>query len=76
MLRFLRKSDEEIYANVVREIECDWRVEPAELGVQVNRGIVTLHGSVKSWGEREAACEAAHRVRGGVREVVNRLRVE
>jgi osmotically-inducible protein OsmY len=76
MLRFLKKSDAKICADVMDEIERDWRIDPAELGVQVNRGIVTLNGTVRSWSEREAADEDAHRVRGGVREVVNHLRVE
>jgi hypothetical protein len=44
-----RKSDERIHQAVLRELAWDTRVAPTEVGVQVNRGTVTLTGSVDSW---------------------------
>jgi osmotically-inducible protein OsmY len=69
-----RKSDERIHQAVLRELAWDTRVAPTEVGVQVNRGTVTLTGSVDSWAKRVAAEQAAHRV-GGVLDVANDLEV-
>jgi osmotically-inducible protein OsmY len=66
------KSDREIQEDVLKELNWDPRVDAAEVGVQVDRGIVTLTGIIDSYGKKLAAKEAAHRV-AGVLDVVNDL---
>jgi osmotically-inducible protein OsmY len=46
-----------------------------EVGVTVNKGVVTLTGTVDSYSKRIAAQEAAHRV-SGVLDVANELEVK
>jgi len=67
-------TDEEIQSEVLHEMEWDPRVEPEEIGVSVDNGIVTLTGFINSYGKKIAAEQAAHRVRG-VRAVANDLTV-
>jgi osmotically-inducible protein OsmY len=69
------KSDPEIQQAVLRELKWDTRVEETEVGVEVDRGVVTLTGTVSSWAKRLAAQEAAHRV-AGVVDVANDLQVK
>jgi len=69
------KTDQEIQEDVYREFRWDSRVAPEEIGVQVEKGVVTLTGRVKSYGQRLAAREAAHRV-AGVLDVADDIRVE
>ena len=71
----LKKMDEEIQAEVIQELAWDTRLSPAEVGVEVKRGIVTLTGTVESWAKLRAAAEAAHRV-VGVLDVANDLTVK
>src|SRR4026207_2007445 len=59
-----KKTDSEIQQDVLRELKWDTRVEETDVGVEVDDGVVTLSGTVSSWGRRHAAAEAAHRVRG------------
>jgi osmotically-inducible protein OsmY len=68
------KSDSAIQEEVLRELRWDPRLGEAEVGVEVDRGIVTLTGTVESWPKRLAAQEAAHRV-VGVRDVANDVEV-
>src|SRR5215471_2663704 len=68
------KTDSEIQHAVLRELKWDTRVEPSEVGVTVERGIVTLTGAVNSYGKKLAAQEAAHRVYG-VSDVANDIHV-
>jgi osmotically-inducible protein OsmY len=65
-----KKTDSEIQQDVLRELKWDTRVEETDVGVEVDAGVVTLSGTVSSWGKRHAAAEAAHRVRG-VLDVAN-----
>jgi osmotically-inducible protein OsmY len=58
------RSDAAIQQDVQRELKWDTRVDETDVGVEVNQGVVTLTGTVSSWGKRTAAVEAAHRVRG------------
>jgi osmotically-inducible protein OsmY len=67
-------GDVQIQADVLAELKWDARVDPAEVGVTVTDGIVTLAGTVGSYAERVAAQEASHRV-PGVRDVANDLEV-
>lgn len=69
------KTAEEIKHAVLRELAWDTRVEVAEVGVQVTEGVVTLSGTVSSYGEKMAAQEAAHRV-ACVHDVVNAIEVK
>jgi osmotically-inducible protein OsmY len=65
-----KKADSEVQQDVLRELRWDPRVKETDVGVEVKEGIVTLTGNLGSWGERVAAEEAAHRVRG-VLDVAN-----
>ena len=69
-----KKTDAEIQQDVLRELKWDTRVAETEVGVQVDKGVVTLTGTVTSWGKRYAAAEGAHRVRG-VLDVANDITV-
>ncbi len=71
----MTKPDRELAEAVVSELKWDTRVDESAIEVHVDRGGVSLCGSVGSWAERLAAQEAAQRV-GGVREVINRIEVE
>jgi osmotically-inducible protein OsmY len=68
------KSDSQIQQEVLRELKWDTRVEETEVGVTVERGIVTLTGTLPSYGKKLAAQEAAHRV-FGVLDVANDIEV-
>jgi osmotically-inducible protein OsmY len=70
----METMDVEIQEAVLRELRWDAHVDAAHIGVVVDEGVVTLSGTVPSWGKRTAAQEAAHRVRG-VLDVANELRV-
>jgi osmotically-inducible protein OsmY len=69
------KSDSEIQKQVLQELKWDTRVEETEVGVQVDKGVVTLTGNVSSYAKKIAAQEAAHRV-SGVLDVANDIQVK
>jgi osmotically-inducible protein OsmY len=71
----IRKSDSQIQQDVLRELKWDARVEETEVGVEVDKGVVTLTGTVSSWAKKVAAEEAAHRVYG-VLDVANDIVVK
>ena len=71
----LETTDNQIHTDVLEELDWDARVKHGDLGVRVERGLVTLTGSVASWAEKVAAQEAAHRV-AGVLDVANDLEVQ
>jgi osmotically-inducible protein OsmY len=75
MTQAIRKSDTQIHHDVLEELKWDFRVDEKEVGVQVAGGVVTLTGTVTSWGKRLAAQEAAHRVIG-VLDVANDIKVK
>lgn len=58
------KSDREIQEDVLLELRWDSRVDQTEIGVEVDKGVVTLTGTVDSYAKKLAAKEAAHRVIG------------
>jgi osmotically-inducible protein OsmY len=68
------KSDATIQADVIQELAWDTRIGSTDVGVEVDNGVVTLTGTVSSWGKRVAAQIAAHRV-AGVLDVANDLEV-
>ncbi|HVZ34871.1 MAG TPA: BON domain-containing protein, partial [Polyangiaceae bacterium] len=70
-----KKTDADIRQAVQHELREDRRISEPGLNVVVDEGIVTLTGEVSSWGKRQAAQEAAHRV-GGVLDVANEIRVK
>ncbi|MGE0400434.1 MAG: BON domain-containing protein [Kofleriaceae bacterium] len=73
--RSVQKPDAQLQQDVLNELKWDTRVEPNEVGVEVDSGIVTLTGTVSSWAKKMAAQEAAHRV-AGVLDVANDLIVQ
>jgi osmotically-inducible protein OsmY len=75
MATMLKKTDSQIQQDVLSEMKWDYRVEPTDVGVEVDQGTVTLTGTVGSWAKRIAAQEAAHRV-AGVLDVANDIVVK
>jgi osmotically-inducible protein OsmY len=70
-----KKTDAQIQQDVLNELKWDMRVEPTDVGVEVDGGIVTLTGTVSSWAKKVAAEQAAHRV-SGVLDVANDVKVK
>jgi osmotically-inducible protein OsmY len=68
------RRDDEIQQEVLAELAWDARVQPNEIGVTVQDGVVTLTGRVDSFVKKWAAEQAAHRVRGVV-AVANDLEI-
>lgn len=69
-----RRSDKDLKQRILRELKWDSRVSWASVNVEVTDGIVTLVGTVPSYGQKIAAQEAAHRV-VGVLDVANDIEV-
>jgi osmotically-inducible protein OsmY len=69
------KSDREIQEDVLLELRWDSRVDQTEIGVEVDKGVVTLTGTVDSYAKKLAAREAAHRV-VGVLDVADDVQVK
>lgn len=72
MAATIARSDLEIHAEIVAELDWDDRFDPGELGVEVDDGIVTLRGTVSSYAKLRAATDLVARI-AGVRAVVDRL---
>lgn len=70
-----KKTDTDIQQDVIRELKWDTRIEETDVGIEVDDGVVTLTGTVDSWGKRYAAAEAAHRVLG-VLDIANDIAVK
>jgi osmotically-inducible protein OsmY len=68
------RDDEQIQREVLEELKWDARVQPNEIGVSVEDGVVALTGWVDSYAKKWAAEQAAHRVRG-VLAVANDIEV-
>ena len=68
------QTDADIQRDVLDEFKWDARIQPNEVGVVVNDGVVTLTGWVNSYSKKWAAEEAAHRVKG-VKAVANDIEV-
>lgn len=69
------RTDSDLQKSVMNELAWDTRVDESEIGVSVHHGVVTLDGVVKSWAEKHAAEEAAHRV-SGVLDVANDIKIK
>jgi hypothetical protein len=68
------RTDAEIQQGVMEELRRDPRIEVTDIGVEVDRGIVTLTGTVCSFLRRRAAEQTAHRA-AGVLDVANDILV-
>jgi len=75
MTQGIKKTDTQIHHDVIEELKWDSRVDETEVGVEVDKGVVTLTGTVTSWAKRSAAQEAARRVIG-VHDVANDIKVK
>ena len=75
MAERVRKTDTQIHHDVLEELKWDSRVDATEVGVEVDRGVVTLTGTVAVWAKRVAAEEAARRVID-VLDVANNIKVK
>jgi len=75
MTERIKKTDTQIHHDVLEELKWDSRVDETEVGVEVDKGVVTLTGTVTSWAKRMAAQEAARRVIG-VLDVANDIQVK
>jgi osmotically-inducible protein OsmY len=71
----IKKSDPDIQQDVLEEFEWDPQVEPTEVGVGVDDGVVTLSGIVETYPKKLAAERDTQRVKG-VRAIANDLSVK
>lgn len=74
MKKTVSKPDAQLRQDVIDEIERDRRFKPAELGVEVDQGIVTLIGTVSSYAKVTAAADIAADI-AGTKGVANELTV-
>jgi osmotically-inducible protein OsmY len=75
MTQTIKKTDTQIHHDVLEELKWDSRVDETEVGVEIDKGVVTLTGTVTGWAKRVAAEEAARRVIG-VLDVANDIKVK
>jgi osmotically-inducible protein OsmY len=68
------RSDSDIRRDVEDELRWDPQIDPTDIAVGVNGGVVTLAGFVRSYSERRLAETAAKRV-AGVLAIANDLEV-
>jgi osmotically-inducible protein OsmY len=68
------KTDKQIQLDVLADIARDFRFKPAEIGVEVDAGVVTLTGTVSNYPKLGLAAEIAGKV-PGVKDVANDLTV-
>jgi osmotically-inducible protein OsmY len=69
------KDDAALQGEVLAEIARDPRFRPAEIGVEVDSGVVTLTGTVSSYPKLAAAADIAAEI-AGVKGVANDLTLE
>lgn len=70
----LARTDEELQQDVLAELAWEPRLQPNEIGVTVDGGVVTLTGWVENYAKKWAAERAAHRL-ANVRSVANDIEV-
>jgi osmotically-inducible protein OsmY len=68
------KTDAQLQQDVMNELKWEPTIHAAEIGVAVKYGVVTLSGSVDSYGKKWAADRAAKRV-SGVKSVAEEIKV-
>ncbi len=66
--------DENIQRDVLQELGWDSRLQPNQIGVTVENGVVTLTGTVDTYLKKQATGQAAYRVHG-VKAVANDTQV-
>jgi len=71
----MSKSDNQLKQDIELELRWDPKVNAAQIGVSVDKGVVTLLGAVDTYAEKWAAEDATKRV-GGVRTVAQDLTVK
>lgn len=69
-----KKTDSDLKKQVLRELKWDSRIGWADIGVAVEEGVVKLTGEVRTYSNKLAAQEAAHRI-AGVLDVANDIEV-
>ena len=70
----MRPTDSQLQTVVLQQLKLQPCLAEVSLGVSVDDGVVTLHGTVDTHHQRQAAQEAAHAT-VGVLDVANDLRV-
>jgi osmotically-inducible protein OsmY len=70
----ITRSDQDIQRDVLDELSWEPRIQPNEIGVTVEEGVVTLTGWVDNYAKKWAAERAAHRLQR-VRAVANDIEV-
>lgn len=68
------KTDEQIQTDVQEELKWEPYLKASQIGVAVNKGIVTLSGHVDSYSKKLAAEKAAKRV-GGVKAIAEDIQI-
>jgi len=68
------KTDAVVQRDVMNELKWEPTIHAAEIGVAVKNGVVTLSGTVDSYGKKWAADRAAKRV-AGVKAVTEEIKV-
>ena len=71
----MMKTDNQLQRDVMKELEWEPRIDAAHIGVAAKDGVVTLSGSVPSYGEKYEAVRAAKRVYG-VKAIVDEIEVK
>jgi osmotically-inducible protein OsmY len=66
------KTDLQLQRDVMDELYFEPSVNPADIGVAADDGVVTLSGKVKSYAEKWSAVRAAERI-WGVKAVVDQI---
>ncbi|MBZ5521177.1 MAG: BON domain-containing protein [Acidobacteriia bacterium] len=69
------KTNVQLQRDVLDQMQYEPAVDPSDIGVTTNDGIVTLSGRVRSYAEKWSAAHAAERV-SGVGAVVDEMKVE
>jgi osmotically-inducible protein OsmY len=74
MVYITGSRDVQIHRDILDEFDWNPEIQPTEIGVEVEKGIVTLTGTVTSAAKKLAAEKSAQRI-AGVRAVANELMV-
>jgi VCBS repeat-containing protein len=71
----MTKSDTQLKQDIEQELNWDPKINAAQIGVTVDKGVVALRGEVDTYAEKWAAEDATKRV-SGVRTVEEELKVK
>ena len=70
-----QRSDDAVRDDVVFNLDSDSALGVLDIGVQVNKSVVTLRGKTPTWYEKMHAEDVASKVRG-VRKIINHIKVD